>query len=193
MKYNTDDLGNEDLRYMTSQGYSSLRISKYHSNLVLDFAPYIGRDKYGGFDFDWKGHKSTSITYEKAACFFHVIQQVIRGEIKESKLEVQCYHDAFLTFEFKPDDKGNTEAILTIYKHHVKIPFKFSTEDYEIIQDGRQVIKVVQTGLISFSFVLVMFLMYAGVDLFASRHQPLGHMGRMRQEGRSGFPDSKYS
>ena len=151
---------NIKIRTLYAPGFSNLMMSYFKTNLVLSFAPYIGKDNRGFDQYDNKAFLSTSINPEGAAFFYIQASQILDCKHSREQVEVElpCNNGASLTFKYKPDEKNQMSACMTINKNNRAILFRFPTTEYQENIDGQWFTKLMQTGLGTFAMVLGCYL-----------------------------------
>ena len=157
---NNDKPTNIQIRTLYAPGFSSLMLSYFKTNLVLSFAPYIGKDNRGFDEYCKKSFLSTSINIEGAAFFYKQASRIIDCRHSEELVEIDfpCNKGASLIFEYKPDENNQMSAFLTINKNNQAIKFRFSTTEYQDNVDGQWVTNIMQTGLVTFALILGCYL-----------------------------------
>ena len=158
---------NTYIRGLYSEGFSSLTMSLYKSNLTFGFAPWLKTDNFGRGIYNNKEFQSVSINHEGAAVFYKLAHFVNNCEILDIQLKyvLPCNNDATLTFEFKPDENNQLVAYLVLNKNNVTIPFKFYTHQYEEIRNGRNFKRIVQPSLGAFAMALKGYLTSIPADV----------------------------
>lgn len=169
--YNKKQSANTYIRTLCSTGFSALTISFYKTNLTFRFIPYIGKGKNGLDDYNRNSFLSTSINYERAALFMAIAMGIIDGRDADKEIEAvyPCLNGTTLFFEYKPDQNNQMNAYLVINKNNETIPFRFSTHQVQIKDNGQIVTKVIQSGLGNFAMILEAYLQGVGADIHLNK------------------------
>lgn len=160
---------NTYIRTLYAEGFSSLMISFYKTNLTFGFSPYSGKDNRGLCQYNNKIFLSTSVNYESSSFLYSVAISILNGNENQVESVLACNNNSTLVFEYKPDPNNQMNAYLTINKNNMTIPFKFSTNQYKVNENGQMVTKVIQSGLGVFAKTLEAYLMGIGADLHLSK------------------------
>ena len=163
---------NVHIRNLYSPGFSWIRMSNYHGNLIFRFVPYLGKSEDGKSQYCKETFLSTSVRYDGASSYYQIAMSILLGDNceKEIKDVIPCKNNATLTFEYKPDQGDQMAAYLIINKNNLTIPFKFPTHEYDAKVNGRMVTKVIQTGLIGFIKALEEYLAAIGADSYLKKY-----------------------
>ena len=151
---------NVQIRTLYSPGFSSFKMSYFKTNLVLGFAPYIGKDDRGFDKYCIKSFLSTSINPEGAAFFYTQASRILdcRHSVEQVEVVLPCNKGASLTFTYKLDESNQMSAYMSINKNNEAIQFRFPTTEYQDNIDGQWVTKLMQTGLRTFALILGCYL-----------------------------------
>ena len=149
------------VRTYYAPGLSSLTLKYFNVYLAFHFAPSLGmKNSLSLEDYCSKTSQSTSINHHGAGTLYLAIKKVLdeSDSDKQVEVEIKCNKDAKLIFEYKPDGDNQMRAYLTIHKNSKVIPFKFATNEIQIIKNGEKVKKTLQSGLASFYKVVEGYL-----------------------------------
>ena len=148
------------IRNLYSPGYSSILISFYKVNLSLLFQPFERIDPRNGRDTYGKRGVMTTITYEGAAALYFVAHDILFGNnpLQEVTLTIQCAGSATLVLERVLGQGDQPETFLVVTKNNETIAFKFNTIESKVRQNGQNMIRVIDAGLIAFYKILIGYL-----------------------------------
>ena len=142
-----------------------LRISFSTTYLTFDFCRYTGKDKIiilNTYDLDNMG----IIVNFEAASFLHQLAMTIlddKNSGNEIRALIRCCN-AYLIFEYKPDQNNQKIAYLTLDKNHQSVSFRFPTLPCEDERDVQNITEVTQLGLYVFAKTIDEYLTGIGAD-----------------------------
>ena len=139
------------IRTLYDPGTSYLTMYLYNYNISFGIGLWVEKNNVGyNQNQNYERPLMTSVNYEGASLLFQVAMSIIdeTNSGKELKAEILCNNNAYLIFEYKPDQNSQWTAYLTIDKNNQAMAFKFSTHPYKFKNDDGQIMtKVLQTGL----------------------------------------------
>lgn len=137
------------IRNFYSDGMSCLNMSFYNTSLSMKFEPFMAKNNYGRSTYDTKNTIATSIGYEAASMFVDLADDIIAGKIQGCDIPIECAPGAALKLHRGVGQDGKPETIISITRNNTTIPFKFNTVQCTAVENGQQVTKIIETGLLA--------------------------------------------
>lgn len=154
------------IRNFYSDGRSYLNISFYNTLLSFRFYPFLNKDNVGKSSYDMKKGQSTTVNFEGAFALYQASKDIIENKIQEINLTLSCPFSASLIFTRKMNQQGKYETHFSINKNGATIDFVFDTTTTQVTVNGKQELKVIESGLGAFMKTIEGYL--TGIN--AERH-----------------------
>lgn len=135
------------IRNMYCSGVSYLNIRFFNTNLSFSFSRFKGQDETGRNSFDLEHAQTTSINYEQAYALYQACHDLLPGKINECNLVLDCPQNAKLVLHHETGSDGKPKTTLSIMKNGDTIPFHFSTQEQQIIENGTTTTKIIYSGV----------------------------------------------
>jgi hypothetical protein len=145
------------VRNFYSDGMSYINIKFYNTLLSFSFHPFVSKDATGRSVYDNQKSLMTTVNWESAFAIYMIAEDIIYGRnTSPCSIVIPCASDASLILERRIIPMLNTttpvmETIFSIKKNNEMIPFKFKTQQVQIIENGQSITKVVESGLGAFA------------------------------------------
>lgn len=162
---------NTQIRSIYSDGYSSMMISFFNTNLSFRFYPFTSRDAVGKPFFDMKKGVTTTVNYDGAAALYIAATHIIDGKQGSNGMQliVSCAQGSSLILERREGQNGQMETFFVILKNNESIPFKFRTHQQQVKENGHIVTKTIESGLGVFAMTIKGYLTGVGANRHLSK------------------------
>lgn len=156
------------IRNMYSDGMAYLNIKFFNTNISFQFAPFISKDATGRSSYDQQKSLMTTANFDGAFALYKMALDIVNGgtAAQGGLLSVPCAGGAALILERKMGQNGQMETYLVISKNNTSIPFRFSTHQMQVSENGQMITKTIESGLGAFLKTLDGYL--TGIN--AERH-----------------------